>query len=99
LEETDTGKVYKFIEKIRNSIINENGIYNPLSSYRFKIMVDVLDNHWDIILRYVFEKCYFLKCGEPEYNYTSNDNISYDLTFACELMKTESDFTKRNTKG
>lgn len=89
LEETNTGKVTKFIEKLRNSIINENGIYNPLSAYRFKIIVDVLDNSGNIVIEYKFSKCYFLKCSEPEYNYSTNDNVSYDLTFACELMTTE----------
>jgi hypothetical protein len=95
LEETNTGEVYNFIETIRNSIVNQNGLYNPSSSYRFKVMVDVLDNSWNIVMRYVFSKCYFLKCSEPEYNYTSNDNVSYDLTLACEIMKMENEFPER----
>jgi hypothetical protein len=85
MEEDYNGRVKALILGLTSKIIADNGYYNALDIAMIpQIVVDIYRPDGDNIWKVKFLNCYFLKADGGNYDYSSNEKITYTLEFNCD---------------
>lgn len=85
MEEDYNGRVKSLIIGLTSKIIADTGYYNALDIAMIpQIVVDVYRPNGDNVWKIKFLNCYFLKADGGNYDYSSNEKITYTLEFNCD---------------
>ena len=96
-EEDDVGTISQFIDLLQKRIINERGLYNyPANNRITAIKVKIVNSmangssqndQENVVATYEFIKCYYLKSTPLALDYSTNEAMKIEITFACDNMK------------
>jgi hypothetical protein len=89
MEEDQHNNISLFIEFLQKLIIDEYGYYNYPSKNRLDIIIDVVDDNYNKVLTYKYKEGYFLDATETTLDYSTNEPISYTITFGSDLYETQ----------
>jgi hypothetical protein len=87
-EEDEEGTITKFVNWCQRRIINEEGYYTPPGlNYIDNILVEILDDRDDEVIRFNFKKCKFLHASPLKFSYETEESIKIQMIFSCELQE------------
>lgn len=82
VDEDDQGRIRNFVNLLTRRIIRPDGYYN---SYRNtvidQIVVSIFRHDAANVNRIYFKNCYFMKASTSNFSYSTNEKLTYDLTF------------------
>jgi len=87
-EEDEKGTVKNLIHKLIRLNINEEGYHHNRRIDNIDVAVFTPDGGNRLVgghsYRVSFKDCYFLKASPASYDYSSQEKITYDITFNCD---------------
>lgn len=87
-EEDTNGTISRFINYLQRKIILNDGsgrYVAPKISRLDNIIIDVENDKKEVVMRFDFKECYYLKSSTLNFNYNSNDSVKYQITFNCDF--------------
>jgi hypothetical protein len=87
MEEDSYSNISLFVEFLQKLIIDEYGFYQHPSTNRFNILLDVVDVNHNKIITYKYKESYFLNSTEATFDYSTNEPLSYTITFGTDLYE------------
>lgn len=86
-EEDNRGNVAGLIQSLQNTVHNNGVSAPPLKSILGDIEVYVLDSQGQSISNYIAKDVFFLGASSINLTYSSNDAITYELTFGTNYIQ------------
>jgi len=88
LEEDEIGTISYFINWCQKQIIDRDGYYeHPMENRIGSLIVEVQDKSGIPVVWYIYKDLYFIGTTSPVYSYKSSDQIKYNISFGCDVMK------------
>lgn len=90
LEDDRFGAVTKLIHVLQRTILNENGVYNILSSQLLdNIRVTISDDSGKDIMAFTFVSCRFVGADDFSLSYSDSESLKHKINFICDVCKYE----------